>query len=215
MPNLDERIAQWENMTREAPDDMSWFSLGSAYKDAGRLEDADKAFAKAMALNPGMSRACQLRGQILIELGRNDEAADLLTTGYQTAAERGDVMPQKAMEELLKKIGRPPVPEVARIKGPAVTSPDQILDRRTGRAGSRLPDSPMRGPVGQYIYDHFSMETWQEWIAMGTKVINELRLDFSNRQHQDTYDQHMMEWLEISQEDVDQHAKARADSEKN
>jgi Fe-S cluster biosynthesis and repair protein YggX len=37
---------------------------------------------------------------------------------------------------------------------------------------------------------------------MGTKVINELRLDFSNQEHQVVYEQHMMEWLGISDEDV-------------
>ena len=70
MAELDDRIAQWEKMTQEAPDDMSWFSLGNAYKDADRPDDADRAFAKAIELNPQMSRAYQVRGQVLIQLGR-------------------------------------------------------------------------------------------------------------------------------------------------
>ncbi len=47
------------------------------------------------------------------------------------------------------------------------------------------------------------METWRNWIAQGTKVINELRLDFSRDDHQKVYDQHMMEYLNITQEEVD------------
>src|SRR5437868_13045967 len=70
-----DRIAQWEKMTREAPDDMAWFSLGNAYKDAGRLADADNALGEALKANATMSRAYQLRGQVLMQLGKNDEAA--------------------------------------------------------------------------------------------------------------------------------------------
>ncbi len=201
--DIDERIAQWEKMTQEAPDDMSWFSLGTAYKDAKRYTDADVALAKAIELNPGMSRAYQLRGQVLIELGREDEAAQLLEKGYGIAAQRGDVMPQKAMGSLLEKLGRP-VPEIegsAPISAPEPTA-NTVLDRRTGQLGTRMTDPPMRGPLGQYIYDNYSLETWRQWIGQGTKVINELRLDFSNEQHQEVYDQQMKEWLGISDEEV-------------
>ena len=195
-----DRIAQWEKMTQEAPDGMAWFSLGNAYQDAKRLEDAVKAWRKAIEIDSKLSRAYQSLGQTLILLARPDEADQILTKGYAVAAERGDVMPQKAMGSLLEKIGKP-VPQV-RAADPVQIAGDQISDRRTGQPGTRLPDPPMRGPLGQFIYDHYSQETWREWIAMGTKVINELRLDFSNQEHQVVYEQHMMEWLGISDEDV-------------
>jgi Fe-S cluster biosynthesis and repair protein YggX len=194
------RIAQWEKMTREAPDDMAWFSLGNAYKDAGRYEDAAQALAKAIECNPGMSRAYQLRAQVLMHLGRDDEAADVLTKGYTVAAGRGDVMPQRAMGVLLEKLGKP-VPE-AKKENVAPLGANAIVDRKTGQPGTRMADAPMRGPLGKFIQDHFSQETWREWIGMGTKVINELRLDFSNPQHAQVYDMHMMEWLGISDEEV-------------
>ena len=38
-----QRIEQWEKMTREVPDGMAWFSLGNAYRDAGRDKDAVEA----------------------------------------------------------------------------------------------------------------------------------------------------------------------------
>ena len=92
-----DRIAQWENMTQADPtNDMGWFSLGSAYKDGNREEEAATALAKAIELNPGMSRAYQLQGQVLIQLNQNDKAAEVLTEGYKVAASRGDVMPQKS-----------------------------------------------------------------------------------------------------------------------
>ncbi|MCA9296482.1 MAG: Fe(2+)-trafficking protein, partial [Phycisphaerales bacterium] len=56
---------------------------------------------------------------------------------------------------------------------------------------------PMRGPVGQWILDNISVETWSDWIGQGTKVINELRLDFSRDEDQVTYERHMCEYLGI------------------
>jgi Fe-S cluster biosynthesis and repair protein YggX len=205
------RIEQWEKMTREAPDDMAWFSLGNAYKDAGRLEDAERSFGKALELNPGSSRAYQLRAQVLMQLERNEEADEVLTKGYTVAAERGDVMPQRAMGSLLQKLGKP-LPEVQSAKPQAAQAASDIggptiTDRRSGQIGRRLADPPLRGPIGKFIYDHYSQETWNEWIRTGTKVINELRLDFQNDNHQKIYDEHMLEWLGFTREEADEYSK--------
>jgi Fe-S cluster biosynthesis and repair protein YggX len=211
MASLDERIAQWEQMAREAPDDMAYFSLGSAYREADRHADAEQAFAKAIEMNPQMSRAYQLRAQSLLQLGQDDQAAAVLLDGYKVAAERGDVMPQKAMGALLtEKLGKE-LPQVASFeeKKARVEDANTILDKRTGEPQPRLPDPPMRGKVGQYIYDHFGQATWNEWIGTGTKVINELRLDFSNPQHQDTYEQYMLEWLQVTPEEIDRYAEGK------
>jgi Fe-S cluster biosynthesis and repair protein YggX len=213
MTDIDDRIAQWEQMAREAPDDMAFFSLGSAYKDAERLEEAARAFAMAIEMNPGMSRAYQLRGQVLLQLQRADEAAQVLATGYRVAAERGDVMPQRAMASLLaEKLGRelPDVQSAEERKREVEASGDMILDRRTGRAQPRLPDPPMRGPTGAFIYDHFGQDTWREWIGQGTKVINELRLDFSVEQHQQIYEQYMLEWLQISEDEIEAYQQSQS-----
>lgn len=190
-------------MTQADPENaMGWFSLGNAYKDAGRPDDAVSALQTCLAKDDTYSRAYQLLGQVLIHLARRDEAAEVLTKGYVTAARRGDVMPQKAMGKLLETLGRE-VPEVKDAAPEVVLGDDQIIDRRTGQPGNRMPDPPMRGRLGRFIYDHFSQETWREWIGMGTKVINELRLDLSNVDHQDVYEQHMLEWLGITREEVD------------
>ncbi len=212
--DIDERIAQWEKMTQEVPDGMAWFSLGNAYRDAGRDEDAAEALREAIRLDENLSRAYQLLGQVLIKLERREEAGPLLTQGYAVAARRGDVMPQKAMGSLLETLGTP-VPQIAEAPQVATaTGADTIVDRRTGQAGTRLPDPPMRGPLGQYIYDHYSQETWRLWIGQGTKVINELRLDFSNTEHQKVYETQMMEWLGISQQEVDSYGQKGENDQK-
>jgi Fe-S cluster biosynthesis and repair protein YggX len=159
-----------------------------------------------------MSRAYQLRGQALIQMGRDGEAGPVLTEGYKVAAERGDVMPQKAIGSLLEKIGLPlpQVQDAAERKQAVEASGDTVLDRRTGTPQPRLPDPPMRGPIGKFIYDHFGRDTWREWIGQGTKVINELRLDFSNDQHQELYEQYMLEWLQVTREEIEEYAKQNA-----
>lgn len=217
MADIDQRIAQWEQMAREAPDDMSYFSLGSAYREAERHDDAEAAFAKAIEINPGMSRAYQLRGQTLLKLGRDGEARDVLLTGYKLAAERGDVMPQRAMGALLKEKldTEPPVTKSAaetQAQLDAATgegSGRMIVDRRTGQPQPRLDEPPMRGPVGTFIQDHFGQVTWRQWIGQGTKVINELRLDLSNPQHRESYDQNMLEWLGITADEAERYAESK------
>jgi Fe-S cluster biosynthesis and repair protein YggX len=204
---LNQRIAQWEKMTRDDPDNaMGWFSLGSAYREAEREEEAARAFRKAIELDPNLSRAYQLLAQTLIAAGADGPALEVLEKGYPVAAERGDIMPMRAMESLFKKLGKP-VPAVAGAAPPPELSGDSVLDRRTGQPGPRLPDSPMRGPIGRFIYDHYSAPTFREWVRHGTKVINELRLDFSRLDHQDIYEQHMMEWLGFTRQEVEEYDK--------
>lgn len=212
MSNLEERIAQWEQMCREAPDDMAYFSLGNAYKEADRLEEAASAYGKALEHNPQMSRAYHTRGQVLMKLDQNDEAGRVLLKGYEVAAELGDVMPQKSIAALLGKLGLdlPEVEDYNARKQEVEQSGDQVLDKRTGQPQNKLPDPPMRGPVGAYIFAHFGQATWNEWIGMGTKVINELRLDFSNPAHQDVYEQHMLEWLGVTKDEVEAFAGSAA-----
>lgn len=204
-PALQQRIQQWEQMCREAPDDMAYFSLGNAYKEAERGEDAVGAYKKAVEHNPKMSRAWHMLGQALMKLEKNDEATAALTEGYKVAAAKGDVMPQKSMAALLEKLGAP-LPEVAGHGAPEAAEdlgPDAITDKRSGSPQKRLDGPPMKGPVGDYIAAHFGQATWREWIGMGTKVINELRLDFSQTRHQDTYEEQMLEWLGVTKEEIE------------
>ena len=206
---LNQRIEQWQHMTEADPDNaMGWFSLGNAYKEADRDPEAAQALRKAIEIDGKFSRAYQILGQVLVRQKANDHAAEVLDKGYRVATEMGDVMPQRAMAELLKKIGKP-VPEVAAKAQPVAVPEDgeQIVDRRTSRVGTRLTAAPFRGPMGQFVADHYSAQTWNEWIGQGTKVINELRLDFSKLEHQAVYDQHMMEWLGFTEAQVKAHLK--------
>ncbi|QDU32438.1 oxidative damage protection protein [Poriferisphaera corsica] len=211
MATIQERIEQWEQMAEAAPDDMAFFSLGNAYREAERYEDAAGAYTRAIELNNGMSRAYQFLGQCLIKLDRNDSAADFLAQGYKIAAQRGDVMPQKAIGSLLtEKLGKdlPDIVDIEKQREEIAASGDTVLDRRSGTAQPKLPDPPMRGPMGEFIFQNFGQDTWREWIQQGTKVINELRLDFSDTNQQDVYEKYMLEWLGVSEEEADEIRKS-------
>ncbi len=199
-----DRIAQFEKMAREDPtNDMAHFSLGNAYLQSGRAAEAAKALENCIAVNPHMSKAYQLAGQAMIEAGWADKAVALLNKGYEVAAGKGDRMPQQAIGDLLKSIGREP-PTIAtawKTADPAKAGgAGGFVCRRSGRPGTKMTSPPFRGPLGQWILENISTETWRTWIGQGTKVINELRLDLSREQDQEAYDMHMREFLGIDDE---------------
>ncbi|MBX3364052.1 MAG: Fe(2+)-trafficking protein [Phycisphaeraceae bacterium] len=195
--DIAQRIAQFENMCREDPtNDMAHFSLGGALNQAGEYARSAAAFLKAVELNPAFTKAYQMAGAALMAAGDVESAADVLDRGYREAAARGDRMPQKAMGELLTKLGKP-LPEVAAAAAEAGHSEGGFVCSVTGRAGSQMARPPFRGPIGVWIREHVSAETFDAWIRQGTKVINELRLDLSRDQDSIVYDQHMREYLGI------------------
>ena len=201
--DLDQRIAQFQNMAAEdADNDMAHFSLGGAYLQAGRHAEAAASLQRCLKLNPEMSKAYQLAGEALIGSGQEDAAAELLLKGYEIASGKGDVMPRDAMADLLKKLGRE-LPTTVIEPAPAATAAaadgDGFICKASGRPGTQLPESPMRGALGQWIYENISAEMWKTWIGQGTKVINELRLDFSRKEDQKVYDQYMCEFLGIDE----------------
>lgn len=206
--DIDARIRQFETMVRPEADpnnDMAWFSLAGAYAQAERHADAANAYLRCTTINPGLSKAYQLAGQELVAAGESERAATVLTDGYKAAASRGDRMPMKAIGELLTKLGRP-LPEIAGPNVPApgapgpTESPGGFTCRRSGRPGTRMTRPPFKGPVGEWIAANIAKETFDAWIAQGTKVINEMRLDLSREADSDTYDSHMREYLGIDDE---------------
>jgi Fe-S cluster biosynthesis and repair protein YggX len=202
MSTLQDRITQFENMASADPkNEMAHFSLGSAYMQAGRAAEAASSFERCIAINPDMSKAYQLAGEAMIKAGWTDKAMTILNKGYEVAASKGDLLPRDAIADLLRSIGREPpkLSKEAEQSAEALRESGAFVCRRTGRPGTQLSKPPFRGPVGQWIYENISAETWNDWIGQGTKVINELRLDFSREEDQEVYDQHMREFLGIDE----------------
>ena len=198
-----DRIANFEKMAQADPsNEMAHFSLGNAYLQAGRFAEAAQSLERCLAIAPEMSKAWQLCGQAQVGAGWADKAALTLTRGYEVAARKGDRMPQQAIAELLRSIGREPPKVEAPVDeaAEALRASGAFVCQRTGRPGTKMETPPFRGPVGAWIHENISAETWKAWIGQGTKVINELRLDFSRDRDQEVYDQHMHEFLGLDPE---------------
>ena len=123
---------------------------------------------------------------------------DTLTRGYRVAHEKGDLMPRNDMAASLKELGAP-VPEIkVEELSPEDLSGGKLKCRRCGRIAPKMPERPFSGELGDQIHESVCGPCFREWIGQGTKVINELRLNLTEKPAQDVYDQHMKEFLNIS-----------------
>jgi Fe-S cluster biosynthesis and repair protein YggX len=194
--DIEKRIAQFEKIVAEDPgNDMAHFSLAAAYNQAGRYAEAAASYERCIDANADMSKAYQMAGAAWHAAGQDDKAAAVLTRGYAVAARRGDLMPKKGMADLLTKLGVA-IPEVAEDKKEAAPAGD-FRCTRTGKLGTRLPRPPFRNALGQWIHENISKQTFDEWIGLGTKIINELRLDLSRDEHELVYDFAMRRFLGV------------------
>lgn len=193
------RITQFQRLIADDPNnDMAYFSLGNAFLQNEQFAEAGETFAKCAQINEAMTKAYQLAGDAYIKAGKVDLAKVVLTKGYIEATTRGDLMPKKAIAELLQSINEP-IPEVKDEKPKGAPEPEgDFVCKKTGQRGTQLPRPPFRNALGQWIRDNISKQTFDEWIGMGTKIINELRLDLSRDEHDAVYDYAMRVYLGIN-----------------
>jgi Fe-S cluster biosynthesis and repair protein YggX len=189
-------IEQFRKMANDDPSNvLGHFSLARALADAGELEEAVTTFQRVLQLDPNISRAYQLLGGVLLKLNRRDEAIVQYTRGVTIAHERGDMMPKADMIKELTALGAP-IPQLA-AKAEVKVGEGEVLCQRCKRTARKQPSQPFSNAQGKLIYENICNDCWREWIGMGTKVINELRLPLSDPQAQKIFDQHMMEFLNL------------------
>jgi Fe-S cluster biosynthesis and repair protein YggX len=194
----DPRIEQFRKMAEADPkNELGHFSLGRAYLDAGMNEQAVESFQKVISLNPNIGKVYQLLAGALLKLNKREEAITQLNRGIVVAIARGDQMPKNEMVKMLQELGAP-VPEAAVKAAPAAAVGDgQVLCNRCGKVKGKMPYQPFSNAQGKEIFEKICADCWREWIGMGTKVINELRLPLSDPQAQKIFDQHMREFLNL------------------
>lgn len=192
------RIEQFRFMAEANPkDELAFFSLGRALVDDGQHGPAIDAFKRVIEINPKMSKAYQLLAGAQFAMGKNDDAIETLRTGAKTAHERGDLMPRNDMVRQLKEHGVE-LPELAAANEPArALTEGEVQCKRCGQIKPRMARPPFSHAQGKMIQENVCMDCWREWIGMGTKVINELRLPLSDPQAQKVFDSHMLEFLNL------------------
>lgn len=197
MADVNARIEQFRKMAEADPDnELGHFSLGKAYMEAANFDGAIASLDRVIALNPNMSRAYHLLAQALLKKDQKDLAIAQLTKGVQVANERGDLMPRNEMTQLLRDLGAP-IPQLQKTEADRPLGEGEVLCSRCNRPGPKLKEPPFSNEQGRLIQSKVCANCWKEWIGMGTKVINEMRLPLSDPQAQKIFDQHMMEFLNL------------------
>jgi Fe-S cluster biosynthesis and repair protein YggX len=195
MNDLQDKIERFQNMaTADPSNDMAHFSLGSAYLEAKRFAEAATSFEACVKLNPEMTRAMELGGSALLQMGDTAKAKQILLEGYSQAASKGEMRVKDGIAEVMKSAGFE-LPKVEQTS--------------TAQSGKSLKEPPLPGATGKWIFENIGESQWDAWIGQGTKVINELRLDFSKLEDQKVFGEHMAEFLGIPPEIVAQDVKEK------
>ncbi|MFN3199877.1 MAG: Fe(2+)-trafficking protein [Bradymonadia bacterium] len=202
--NPSERIEEFRKMAQANPEDeLAHFALGQALLNADRPGEAIGALKYVLRLNEEFSKAWVLLGEAHAGSGDDLKAVEIWQQGYEVALKQGHLMPANEIKAHLEAQGAP-IPEVT-AGGPveAVVEDDrpleegEIRDHRTGRIGQKMQFNPFADEVGDWIQAHITQDSWQDWMEMSVKVINELRLDLGDPQAQQVYDQYMKDFLAI------------------
>jgi Fe-S cluster biosynthesis and repair protein YggX len=194
------RIEKLQAAVAEHPNnELAQFSLGSALLEAGRHEEAGPCFQRVIAVNSQHSKAYELLGTVQKLGGHDDLAIQTLTNGYRVAQRRGDLAPMNAMASLLQELGAevPAAPAKAASPQSENAGGTGFSCRRCGGVGPQLEKQPFKGELGEVVLASVCATCWREWVGMGTKVINELRLPMYEPEAQAMYDKHMKEFLLI------------------
>ena len=100
------RKQRLEEMLAEAPDDpFLRYGLAMEHAGAGAHEEAANSLRELIRLHPDYVPAYFHAGKALLELGRDDEAREVLRAGIAAAAAKGDGHAAGEMEQLLDSIG--------------------------------------------------------------------------------------------------------------
>ena len=195
MSQLAERIAQFRKMATDDPEnELGHFRLAQLLMEDQQLEEAVKSFRRTLELSPQFSKVYQLVGRCLIDLGRKDEAVQVLLHGYQVADERGDNMPREEMAKMLKELGAeaPAAKQQAASPGEPGGFRCQRPGCSAGRSAHPLPKSPINDELGQRIQQCICADCWESWLRdYSIKVINEMKLDLGDEKLQALFDQQM------------------------
>ena len=92
---------------RQRPDDpFPRYALALEYKNAGRLDEARQVFAELMVASPSYTATYLHAGNVLVALGRPDEARQVYEAGVAACARAGDTHARGEIEGALA--GLPP-----------------------------------------------------------------------------------------------------------
>jgi len=102
---LQKKIEQFERLVaHNAQDALSRFTLGRAYLEAGRANDAVRVLEEALTIKPDLTAAYVVLGEAHEKAGRIARAIKTWNQGVELAQKRGDLHPRNQMQEHLKRV---------------------------------------------------------------------------------------------------------------
>ncbi|HET6163674.1 MAG TPA: tetratricopeptide repeat protein [Planctomycetota bacterium] len=102
---LQKKIEQFEKLVaHNAADTLSRFTLGRAYLEAGRADDAARVLEETLALKPDFTAAYVLLGEAYEKAGKLARALKTWNKGVEIAQQKGDLHPRNQMQEHLKRV---------------------------------------------------------------------------------------------------------------
>lgn len=204
MSQIEERIAQFQKMASEDPDnELGHFRLGQLYMECSQFDKAIESFQRTLELSPQFSKVYQLLGESQIKQGEKENAIATLKKGFAIADDRGDNLPRDAMAKLLVELGEvAPTPAATNASAGGGVDTGFRCARPgcpAGKHARKLEKPPIPDSIGQDICDRVCADCWNYWLRdMSIKVINEMRLDLSTEKGQEIYDSMMKETLGLS-----------------
>lgn len=209
----DSLIEQYREIAKENPDDdLSQFALGQALLNANRPAEAVPVLRHVIRINPKYTKAYILLGKALEADEDEDGAIEAWQLGYHASNKQGTLMNAQEARQLLEAKGAPLSSEIVELlsfddepeESPedAQREPnaDEVRCIRSGRIGKKMSFDPFDDHIGAFILKHVSQQSWEAWMEMSIKVINELRLDLGDPKHQEMYEQHMRDFLKLPTE---------------
>jgi Fe-S cluster biosynthesis and repair protein YggX len=197
MSESNPRIEQFRKMANDDPSNpMGHFSLGRELLAAEEPAEAIAPLKRVLELDPNISKVYQMLATAQLKLQKAGEAAETLQQGVRVAHGRGDMMPKNEMIKMLQELGAS-VPELQSKAPTQAVGEGQVVCSRCGQVKPKMAHPPFSNAQGKQIQEKVCVDCWREWIGMGTKVINELRLPLADPQAQKVFDQHMKEFLNL------------------
>ena len=207
----DDLIEQYREMAKTNPDDdLAQFALAQALLNADRYAEAVPVFRHVTRINPRYTRAYILLGHSLDKDGDEEAAIEAWQLGYHASMKQGTLMNADEARRQLESKGAPLTSEVVELLGldddePPLSAEEEEREPgegevkciRSGRIGQKMKLNPFDDEIGDFIIEHVSQAGWDDWIEMSIKVINELRLDLGDSEHQAVYDRHMRDYLNL------------------
>lgn len=100
-----DRVASFKTFISRSPaDPFPRYGLAMEYKGSGALDEAWVTFEELLTQFPDYVPTYLMAGQTLIALGRTERALEVLRTGIEAAAKKGDLHAKKELESALAEL---------------------------------------------------------------------------------------------------------------